>query len=195
MLACVSPLLVGLCASQGGRLHARFEHPSVLRERHQPIAQKRVARRAQPTANLQQQRHDWSFLDKAYLITCPDQDGANPRLDKCMPLLESVGLADCVQVRSFAKDDADRIRGCYSSHIAVMEEAQALLQDRKDVNVLILEDNLALSPRFKPETLNAVRRFVTGDGATATFAGELRRRCCSRAAISASPPTAWPQTR
>lgn len=104
---------------------------------------------------------DWSFLDAAYVITCPDADGSNPRLDRVRPALDEVGLGDLVEVREFAKDDEDRIRGCYSSHIAVLEEAQQRLKGKKDCNVLVLEDNIDVSPRIAPETLAAVKKYVT----------------------------------
>ena len=54
------------------------------------------------------------------------------------------------------------MRGCYASHIAVLSEAQSRLQGRSDGHVLVLEDNLSISPRATPETLRAVEAFVRG---------------------------------
>eukprot|EP00967_Tisochrysis_lutea_P062652 scaffold80528_cov34-Tisochrysis_lutea.AAC.2 len=104
---------------------------------------------------------DWSFLDGAYMITCPDADGSNPRLNRVKPALDEVGLGDLVTVREFDKDNEDRIRGCYTSHIAVLQEAQRKLEGKKDCNVLVLEDNIDVSPRISPEVLAAVRKYVT----------------------------------
>jgi len=108
---------------------------------------------------------DWSFLDAAYLITCPDDDGSNPRLDRVLPLLRQVGLGDLVEVRSFERDDADRIRGCYSSHISVLQEAQRRVEGKRECNILVLEDNIDVSPRLSSDTLAAVREYVTDPAA------------------------------
>jgi GR25 family glycosyltransferase involved in LPS biosynthesis len=67
--------------------------------------------------------YDWSFIDKAYLITCPNADPGSERLTKAKTILNSVGLLDRVEVKEFQTDDEDRIRGCYTSHIAVMKDA------------------------------------------------------------------------
>ena len=66
---------------------------------------------------------DWSFIDAAYVITCPQPDGQNPRLDTAWKQLEAVGLASRTEVCEFGTDDEDRIRGCYTSHITVLEKA------------------------------------------------------------------------
>jgi len=95
------------------------------------------------------------------MITCPDADGSNPRLNRVKPALDEVGLGDLVTVREFDKDNEDRIRGCYTSHIAVLQEAQRKLEGKKDCNVLVLEDNIDVSPRISPEVLAAVRKYVT----------------------------------
>jgi hypothetical protein len=68
-------------------------------------------------------------------------------------------------VREFATDDQDRVRGCYNSHIAVLAEAQARFADRptsEPLNVLVLEDNLSVSPRIAQPTLDAIREFLGG---------------------------------
>jgi len=43
---------------------------------------------------------DWSFVDACFLITCPQPDGSNPRLDRARRDIAAVGLADRVEVRS-----------------------------------------------------------------------------------------------
>lgn len=106
---------------------------------------------------------DWGFLDAAYLITCPAPDGSNPRLDSARIQLDAVGLGSLTEVREFGTDDEDRIRGCYTSHISVLEEAQARFADRpadEELNILILEDNLSVSPRLAQPTLDAIASFL-----------------------------------
>ena len=136
-------------------------------------------------AAMEEAAADWSFLDAAYLITCPDDDGSNPRLDRVLPLLRQVGLGDLVEVRSFERDDADRIRGCYSSHISVLQEAQRRVEGKRECNILVLEDNIDVSPRLSSDTLAAVREYVTDPAA-----GEPRSRCVSLRCIPPrrSPP-------
>jgi len=66
---------------------------------------------------------DWSFVDKVYLITCPNADDNSERLNKAKGILEKVGLLDQIEVKEFDTDDEDRIRGCYASHISVLKDA------------------------------------------------------------------------
>ena len=106
---------------------------------------------------------DWSFLDATYVITCPAADGSNPRLDGARRALAEVGLDDW-EPREFEPDDEDRVRGCYTSHIAVLEEAGRRFAGKEDVNVLVIEDNLSLSTRLCGSTLEAVRTFLSGSG-------------------------------
>jgi len=80
--------------------------------------------------------YDWSFIDQVYLITCPNADFNSERITKTRETLASVGLTgDMVQIREFETDDEDRIRGCYTSHLSVLKEAQTtLLSKRSDTN-------------------------------------------------------------
>jgi len=108
---------------------------------------------------------DWGFLDAAFLITCPKPNGSNPRLATALTYLQEVGLGELTEVRAFATDDDDRVRGCYNSHIAVLEEAQERFKDRpadEPLNVLVLEDNLSISPRIAQPTLDGIREFLGG---------------------------------
>lgn len=114
---------------------------------------------------------DWSFLNAAYLITCSSKDGSNPRLQSALDKLEAVGLGELTTVRQFESDDEDRIRGCYTSHIAILEEAAAKLERLpadQDANILVLEDNLALSPRIAQDTLDEISSFLSKPGASAS---------------------------
>ena len=107
---------------------------------------------------------DWSFIDAAYLITCPQADGRNPRLDTAWRQLEAVGLGPLTSVREFGTDDEDRVRGCYTSHISVLEEAAKRFADvpeGENFNILVLEDNLSISPRIAQPTLDAIERFLS----------------------------------
>ena len=89
-------------------------------------------------------------------------------LTQALSTLGDIGLRDRVEVRTFARDDGDRIRGCYTSHIAVLQEAAERLADSPSANVLVLEDNLALSPNLSGDVLRAVQLFCEGsaDGAS-----------------------------
>lgn len=107
---------------------------------------------------------DWSFIDAAYLITCPQADGTNPRLDRAWSALKAVGLDSKTEVCEFGTDDDDRIRGCYTSHISVLEKAEAAFASRpkdESLNILVLEDNLSISPRIAQETLDGIRDFLS----------------------------------
>jgi len=101
------------------------------------------------------------------MITCPNEDGSNPRVDRALALLEQVGLGQCTEVREFERDDEDRVRGCYTSHIAILQEAQQRMSGADDYNVLVLEDNIAVSTRIAQETLDAVSQFVVRGGEAA----------------------------
>ena len=77
-----------------------------------------------------------------------------------MAMLDAIGVGSKTEVREFARDDEDRVRGCYTSHISVLQEAAERFPAGEPCNVLILEDNLAISPRISQDTLNAVDAFV-----------------------------------
>lgn len=135
---------------------------------------------------------DWSFLDGVYLITCPNADPNGERLSRAKAILDDVGLLDKVQVKEFDTDDENRIRGCYTSHISVLSDVLESTQKNKagknpfqelfgsfmpagnndgtdntygrDVNVLVLEDNLALSSgQLKQSLLDSVAKYTTTD--------------------------------
>jgi hypothetical protein len=106
---------------------------------------------------------DWSFLDAVYVITCPSPDGSNPRLAQARTALSEVGLNSLVEVREFQPDNEDRVRGCYTSHIAVLEEAEKQFEGKESLNVMVIEDNLSLSPRLCGSTLESVATFLRGD--------------------------------
>lgn len=68
--------------------------------------------------------YDWSFIDRVYLITCPNADPNGARLSTAQAILQDANLQ--ADVKPFDTDDEDRIRGCYTSHISVLRDA---LQD------------------------------------------------------------------
>jgi hypothetical protein len=114
---------------------------------------------------------DWSFLDGVYLVHCPNGDIDGSRMKSTKETLSDVNLLDKLTVKEFDTDDDDRIRGCYTSHLTVYrdilkETSNSSQQNRRsmgfdffsafqknvqkdqlkvNVNVLILEDNVALS--------------------------------------------------
>ena len=51
------------------------------------------------------------------------------------------------------------MRGCYTSHISVLQEAAERFPTG-ECNILVLEDNLATSPRMSQETLDAMDAFI-----------------------------------
>jgi hypothetical protein len=111
---------------------------------------------------------DWSLIDAAYLITCPQADGGNPRLERALQSLRAIGLDSRTEVREFATDDEDRVRGCYTSHISVLREAAGRFKDRpksESLNILVLEDNLSVSPRLTQSTLDSISSFLSPDAA------------------------------
>jgi len=114
-------------------------------------------------------RLDWSCIDAAYVITCPDADGTNSRLERAQEMLEAIGLNERTEVRTFERDDEDRVRGCYTSHIEVMREAARRFPGDAPCNILVLEDNLAISPRISQPVLDNIASFIDG-GASGDFA-------------------------
>ena len=63
-----------------------------------------------------------------------------------------------MKVRSFQTDDEDRVRGCYSSHIAVLTEIQSSFRGRSNYSVLVLEDNLEVTQGMSDSIIAAVRQ-------------------------------------
>lgn len=110
---------------------------------------------------MQQQvsSESWSFLDGVYLITTDKSN--NIRLEQTRAALRAVNLLDKVKVKTFKTDDEDRVRGCYTSHIKVLEEVQREFQRKKDYKVLILEDNLEITPGMSQAVLQSVETFTT----------------------------------
>jgi hypothetical protein len=79
-------------------------------------------------------KYDWDFVDKVYLITCPNADPGSVRLNEAKKILAKVGLLERVQVKEFDTDDEDRIRGCYASHISVLKDGLTDIQLPKGIN-------------------------------------------------------------
>ena len=82
----------------------------------------------------------------------------NERLQRTKSELEKANLWKRVKVRSFQTDDEDRVRGCYSSHIAVLTEIQSSFRGRSNYSVLVLEDNLEVTQGMSDLTVAAVRQ-------------------------------------
>mmetsp|Transcript_20218 Transcript_20218/g.22596 ORF Transcript_20218/g.22596 Transcript_20218/m.22596 type:complete len:406 (+) Transcript_20218:373-1590(+) len=137
--------------------------------------------------------YDWSFLDGVYLITCPNADPGGRRLEQAREILEKANLWDMVEIKAFDTDDEDRIRGCYTSHISVLEDAKkklllssssnnilkemfqnifTLSSDSNLLNsnnmiqkkkILVLEDNIGLTGKLDVTGLQAIRKYVESD--------------------------------
>jgi hypothetical protein len=125
---------------------------------------------------------DWSFLDGVFLITCPNGDPDGSRMNSTRETLSQVSLLDNLKIKEFNTDDENRIRGCYSSHLSVYRDILKETYNAKklwngldffsgfkqnpevcaDVNVLILEDNVALCSRsVMQEALDSIASFVS----------------------------------
>jgi len=104
---------------------------------------------------------DWSFSDDVFLITT---NAKGERVQRTMQELNKVGLGSKVKIRAFKADDEDRVRGCFTSHIAVLEEVEKSFAKlrKNDYTVMILEDNLEVTKRFESDSspLSSVRDFV-----------------------------------
>ena len=118
-------------------------------------------------------RLDWSCIDAAYVITCPDADGSNVRLDRAREMLDAIGLGSRTEVRAFERDDEDRVRGCYTSHIEVLKEAQERFSGDGPCNILVLEDNLSISPRISQSVLNNIASFIEAGSSDGFAAADL----------------------
>mmetsp|Transcript_1832 Transcript_1832/g.2521 ORF Transcript_1832/g.2521 Transcript_1832/m.2521 type:complete len:393 (+) Transcript_1832:235-1413(+) len=127
---------------------------------------------------------DWSFIDRVYLITCPNADPDKKRFEQAKKVLEAANLWHMVQIKSFDTDDEDRIRGCYTSHISVLNDAMKDIETSSSTkntfmemlrnvipssqfsspelnyNILVLEDNIALTGNLDSTGLKEVRTYV-----------------------------------
>jgi len=101
-------------------------------------------------------KYDWSFLDAVYLITCPNAEGGSNRLDRAKNILDKVDLLDGVKIKQFETDDENRIRGCYTSHMAVLREASSTGKKM----ILVLEDNLSISNNLSFSLLDSLKQFL-----------------------------------
>jgi GR25 family glycosyltransferase involved in LPS biosynthesis len=125
---------------------------------------------------------DWSFIDSAYLIHCPNGDPDGERIASTRSILKEVNLLDSTTVKEFDTDDEDRVRGCYNSHCNVFRDIiqknsrksisnsldflgifqnNERRDDVDDLNVLIFEDNLYLNNGIlEQESIDAISNFV-----------------------------------
>jgi len=102
---------------------------------------------------------DWGgLIDQGYLITCPNGDPGGARLNSASSIIQSSGLGGLVSVKEFATDDDDRIRGCYNSHIAILNEAKKELSGT-NFNVLVMEDNVSASGALTQDLLDRLKQF------------------------------------
>eukprot|EP01041_Mallomonas_annulata_P005396 gene5396-10785_t len=105
-------------------------------------------------------KYDWGFVDKVCLITTTTSDPN--RLERTRKELDVIGLSDRVQLFTFEPDNEDRARGCYTSHIKVIQQA---IKDVKNTNgrIMILEDNLEKTMKFDNDVIKSVKTFVESD--------------------------------
>jgi len=129
------------------------------------------------------QKLNWDFLDAVYVITCPNADVGRKRQAQTKEILDEVGMSTSlgrnkVLIREFLTDDEDRVRGCYTSHISIMQDAKRRIVDKKkndeDCRILVLEDNLACrfddnnhgSNVLRQDLLNACTEFLQSNQGT-----------------------------
>jgi len=110
--------------------------------------------------------YDWTAVDKVVMITC---DVQGPRLKASREALKSFNLDGVLEVRQFEPDPEDKIRGCYMSHVTVLEEAEQTLGQggKEDYIVLVVEDNIgvtgaASSPEM-PDVIKDVLSYAKSD--------------------------------
>jgi hypothetical protein len=101
---------------------------------------------------------NWDFLDGAYLITTSQIE--NKRLEKTKFELESVNLWDKIIIRTFPTDDEDRVRGCYTSHIQVLQEIQKTYNNQPNYQILIVEDNIEKTIQIDSKIIKNVDQFL-----------------------------------
>ena len=109
---------------------------------------------------------NWGFLDGIYLITT---EGGEDRVARTREQLRKVGMWGKVQVRTFKTDDEDRVRGCYTSHMNVLSDIAKTMDGKDDYKVLILEDNLEITARMSPSTVDQVSNFLERVSGTEGF--------------------------
>lgn len=100
---------------------------------------------------------DWSFIDAVYLITT---DIGGDRFESTKAELQRVNLWDKVSVKTFKADNEDRVRGCYTSHIAVLKEIKKKLGRKPNFTALVLEDNLEVTGGMGPAVLQNTAQFI-----------------------------------
>ena len=125
--------------------------------------------------------YDWTFLDDVYLITTTPAASptatatATPstdRLSRTAEQLRSIGLWARAEagVRRFAPDNEDRVRGCYTSHVAVLQEVQRKYANKGgDYAVLVLEDNVVTTQRCSASVVNVRAHCTVAPPVDATF--------------------------
>ena len=101
----------------------------------------------------------WDF-DSIYLITT---FSGSERLARTRRELENVNLWSKVQLRTFKTDDDDRVRGCYTSHIKVLEEADRNHGYKNDYKILVLEDNLETTSTISSSVIQSVNLFLQNE--------------------------------
>lgn len=102
---------------------------------------------------------NWDFVDGCFLITTTNPN--NVRLEKTKQQLIKCNLWNQVTVREFIPDDDDRVRGCYTSHVAIMLEIQKKYKGKADYRVIVVEDNLEATEGMSADVISEVSEFCT----------------------------------
>jgi len=121
--------------------------------------------RSQPrgifSSNLYTTALDWTdLIDGGYLVTCPNGDPGRGRLASSTSIIDDSHLSSLITIKEFDTDDEDRIRGCYNSHIDILQEAKKTYGSRSsDYNVLVLEDNISSAGSLTQDLLDSLSTF------------------------------------
>lgn len=111
------------------------------------------------------------FFDRTYVINLPERLDRRKQIEQElnraeMPLQPGkVELFEAIKVESAEGFDSVGGRGCFMSHLAIYKQAKELGLN----NVLILEDDLLLSPHFKQYEESFIEQLQAYDWAVVVF--------------------------
>lgn len=108
----------------------------------------------------------WPAICASHLITNA-LEGSN-RLSAASIALEALGIQDNTVVNRFAMDREDKVRGCYTSHVATLRNACATMKRQKidKFNLLMLEDNFEVvqPSSVAHDLIQEVNTFAAAEG-------------------------------
>ncbi len=108
------------------------------------------------------------YFDRAYVINLPERVDRRLEMEVELSSAEMLGSPKIEFFRAIRPPDAGEfvspaVRGCFESHLGVLRDARA----RGLSNVLVMEDDLAISPRLRVDEPKIVARLARNDWAFA----------------------------